>query len=239
MGRLCESGILKDFLDENCEEQNYSICKYKDELPKTALEFVWNDNSPYKKDTLYLFEADKEYASIVKKIYTSPKYWFRLFVVEGFNQTWKQCYTMRIGHGLWQHKEDGGFYRHFERVFPEETDNYKKSKQFKNKLNFDFINLQNKLTLITSLFVIIITLVIFKLPKTYYQLTFFTIIGYIINAGISANLANVSYRLGGRAAWLIVFIALIYICGIVTNLFTINPFFTKFTRKNLSPHKQK
>ncbi|NCD00292.1 MAG: hypothetical protein EOL95_11415 [Bacteroidia bacterium] len=216
MGRLCESGILKDYLDENCEELNYPICKYKDNLPNTALEFVWTSKSPYMKDTLSFPEADKQYEPIVKDIVTTPKYWYRLFIKEGISQTVEQCYTMTIGHGLWKHKEGGSFYRLFEKVYPNETEKYVNSKQYKNELRFELINRINKIMLILSLALIIISFVVSRPPLNSILLTVVILGGYVLNAAISSNLANVSYRLGGRAAWLIIFLAGIMIAGVAT-----------------------
>jgi len=216
MGRLCESGILKDYLDANCDEKDIPICKYKEKLPNTALEFMWSSKSPYHKDKLKMFEADEQYKPIVMDIISSPEYWWRLFIVEGTTQTWKQLYTMHIGHGLNSKGEKTYFYKFFKSAYPGEFEKYIESKQYKNELEFKWLNTLNVVLLIVSLFVILVILTLFKTGNSIRFLSIIILSGYVLNAAISSNLANVSYRLGGRAAWLIIFLAGIMIAGVAT-----------------------
>lgn len=71
MARFNEWGILKQYLDENCESKNYKICPYKDNIP---IFFIWNFNeSPLYKTGGW--EANKEeYNNIIWDIATTPKY---------------------------------------------------------------------------------------------------------------------------------------------------------------------
>ena len=47
MGRLVENGILEKFLEKNCGNNEYKLCAYKDQLPNSAISFLWDfNNSP-------------------------------------------------------------------------------------------------------------------------------------------------------------------------------------------------
>ena len=41
-GRMLQDGIVKRFLDEHCPDVPLKLCPYRNRLPKTADEFLWN-----------------------------------------------------------------------------------------------------------------------------------------------------------------------------------------------------
>ena len=41
-GRMLQDGIVKRFLDEHCPDARLKLCPYRNQLPKTADEFLWN-----------------------------------------------------------------------------------------------------------------------------------------------------------------------------------------------------
>lgn len=43
-GRMLEDGIVKRYLDDNCARVTLKLCPHRDELPKTADEFLWSDS---------------------------------------------------------------------------------------------------------------------------------------------------------------------------------------------------
>lgn len=46
-GRLVQDGIVGRFLDIHCPATDYRFCAYKDDLPKSADDFVWGSGSPF------------------------------------------------------------------------------------------------------------------------------------------------------------------------------------------------
>ncbi len=81
MGRLIESGIVKEYLDENCENNTYELCKYKDNLPQYGWQFCWDAGSPLYAGGCYetgwgncWIEKNAEYKKIIIDILTTPKY---------------------------------------------------------------------------------------------------------------------------------------------------------------------
>ncbi|MFI4987740.1 MAG: hypothetical protein ACHQF3_09875, partial [Alphaproteobacteria bacterium] len=46
-GRLVESGIVARFLDERCPAPEYRLCALRASLPKTAVEWIWDDDGPF------------------------------------------------------------------------------------------------------------------------------------------------------------------------------------------------
>ena len=41
-GRMLQDGIVKRFLDEHCPDARLKLCPYRNQLPNTADEFLWN-----------------------------------------------------------------------------------------------------------------------------------------------------------------------------------------------------
>jgi len=74
IGRIADTGVLEEYLKENCDRLPYEICQYKDEL---RLDFLWNDKSPLYKMGGWQQPRD-EYEAIVFDIITTPKYFARL-----------------------------------------------------------------------------------------------------------------------------------------------------------------
>lgn len=217
MGRICESGILEKYLNENCQYYDFSICEYKDQLPDLALEFVWGSKSPFRMAGIGFLEADREYKLIFKDIVTTPKYLFELVFVDGFRQTITQMYTMKIGFGLYSHSKEQGFFKALVRTFPSEEDNYLASREYTKRLNFGYWNTVNPIILILSLIIIVWILSIYKVDYLVRVLSAISFSGYVLNAAIVSNMANVSWRLGGRAAYVFVFLAVILLTSLLTN----------------------
>src|SRR5919197_611276 len=41
-GRMLQDGIVKHYLDDHCAAAKYKLCPYRDQLPATADDFLWN-----------------------------------------------------------------------------------------------------------------------------------------------------------------------------------------------------
>lgn len=70
MNRISQMGLLKPFLDMQCERSDYPICTYKDAIPK---DFLWGGKNPLYKDKGW--EANNElYQQVVADFFSYPKY---------------------------------------------------------------------------------------------------------------------------------------------------------------------
>jgi hypothetical protein len=45
--RLLQDGIVMRLLDDTCPQSHYQLCAYKDALPRTADQWLWNTSSPF------------------------------------------------------------------------------------------------------------------------------------------------------------------------------------------------
>lgn len=69
MGKMVESGILKQYLDEHCTTEKYALCAYKDSLPPYAADFIWQEGKAFHK-TGGWHASKPEYEKIIKGTFT-------------------------------------------------------------------------------------------------------------------------------------------------------------------------
>jgi len=81
LGRLIEMGIVKEYLDEQCQKQNFELCQFKDKLPEHGWQFCWEPTSPLYAGGCYetgwgncWLNKNDEYRKIIMDILTTPKY---------------------------------------------------------------------------------------------------------------------------------------------------------------------
>ena len=94
VAKFFEEGILKEYLDNECEKRPSIFCEEKDKLPNNTSGFLLEPNSPINKNNLGWIKADKECAHIVKEIFTTPKY--LLMFCTRFAKSTLNSYSMLI-----------------------------------------------------------------------------------------------------------------------------------------------
>lgn len=209
MGKLCENGVLKTYLNDACAEKNYQLCEYKNNLPNVAWAFVWDENSPL--NQMGGWEATKkEYKSILKDIASSPKYYpFLLF--KSIEHTLRQLTQVYVGDGLQSFWENTNPFWKIEQYYAHELPEYMNSKQ--NTYTFDTkpFNIAYSLFLtITSIWILFLW---GKFPQQYLikWIYILVIVFLVCNSFVTANFANVLTRMNSRIIWLIPFLNMILI----------------------------
>lgn len=209
MGAMAEHGILQEFLNDNCESNAFEICKYRDEIPKRAFQFVWDENSPVYKMGSWQGVED-EFNEIIFETLTTPKYIF-LHIKASILATADQLVTFKINDSNGVFLEGTLPYDRMVRYIPGDLEMYRASKQMRNELGFT-----NGLNVIFSIIVVLSLIVIlFFLIKggvftgKFASVLFIFSLGIILNAWISGTFANAINRLGCKMVWLIPFLALI------------------------------
>lgn len=215
MGKMLDSGVLKSFLDDRCSSGEYMLCQYKDQLPLNSRSLLWDPESP-----LYSMggwqESQTEFNKTLFGIFTSPKH----MALYGYNvvlSSITQLFQNDIGSGIdseWYRSESSPPYQQVNKYFPQEFNMYIQSRQngnlWKQGLSMDFFRLISNLLLFIS---ILILLAWFsnnkwnKLESKVKQITIYFLISIVINAVITAGLANVYDRLQARISWTIIFMA--------------------------------
>ncbi|MEL6672555.1 MAG: hypothetical protein AAFR61_10200 [Bacteroidota bacterium] len=211
MGRMLDSGILDRYLDEYCEEKQWELCQYKDQLPEGCMDFIWNQE----KSPVYQmggWEAtEQEFSQIINHTLRHPKY-LGLHFWEGGVATFRQLLQNPVGEGLisdWYASETCPVYLHMQKFFPYEFSAYLNSRQcvgiFKEKLDFTWLNILSNLVLSVGLLITLgfIGWKKFRLLSPSLQFAWLVLpLGILINAAVTGALANVYGRLESRVIWL-------------------------------------
>ncbi len=99
-GRLVQDGIAKRLLDDTCPQSGYALCPYKDQLPKSADDWLWKWETPFWK--LGGFEGMA--AESTRMIVDSIKRYPGLHLETALRSTAEQFATFRTGDGLHYHE---------------------------------------------------------------------------------------------------------------------------------------
>ncbi|MEO8762284.1 MAG: hypothetical protein ABI448_15420 [Bacteroidia bacterium] len=222
MGRLIDSGVLKTFLQDKCPTQDYELCACKDSLPRNSREFLWYDSSPLQKMGGW-DNPSGEFSEIIFDVFKSPKHGM-IFIGNSLSSSFSQLFQNEIGSGLiseWYEQKGSPPYDAIATYFPNQLNSYLISRQNKNiwrqGLNFDLINTINYLLLIGSmLFVILIfhqKTIWNNISQATKYLLIICVLGIIINAIVTATLANIYDRLQARVSWMLILSVLLVIVG--------------------------
>jgi hypothetical protein len=212
-GKLCENGILKKYLDENCGTTDYKLCAFKDELTYPATEFVWDPEGATTK--LGGWKATREeYGKIDKAIIKNPKY-LKMLVVESVKASADQFLLNNIGDGNTGLLNEDNNTSTINRFFPGEFNLYVSSKENKVKgIDFSFFNRIYNVCYILFAFsfvVLFLRKTIRRQFDTVYLLASMVIIGITVNNIVSASLANQINRFGLRVIWLLAFMTVLMV----------------------------
>ncbi len=216
MARLMETGILDDFLDENCQEGRYTLCYYRDQFPTRVSRFVWNKESPFFKTGGWK-KSEEEYKEILHEVFTDPSY-LAMFGYKGLISTFIQLVTFKVdiihlkpgvGPDYWIHRE----FKHEEKA-------YKTGRQAYSSPTLTTINMFYYVLCGISLMLIIIYFL--KTNKAsdidLYLLITIVLLGVFFNAAVNGTFSNVVVRYQARINWLLVFAGLILVIKYISKI---------------------
>lgn len=211
MGHLVDTGILSEFLKDNCSKPEYldcSLCKYQDSLPDDAASFIWSGEIL---DKTGGWENSKdEYDKIITATLKQPKYIFSN-VYKSFTYGMIQLTDNKIGHGLSSYNKGSAPYGQIHWRFPNELNNYLNSRQNKwngANLNLEALNTYHSIFLILSIFIVLLIFTSSKyliMDSSTTIFLIFVLIAIISNSFITAGLNSPYGRLQTRVIWLLPF----------------------------------
>ncbi len=212
IAKLSENGILKKYLIEHCDQENFKLCSYKNNLPEHAWDFIWNDNGAFAHSG-YWDSSSTEYSKIIKGTITEPKFlWMN--IKEGVKATVLQFFKTDIGDGLTPQVEESNPYWKVQEHYSHELKPYLNSKQNQGILSFKIFNQIYFYVFIGSMIVFISLLILRKIKSDFIFLFGLAILFCLLNAFTTGCLANILPRLNSRSIWLIPFIVMLTLLNI-------------------------
>ncbi|MBN2681882.1 MAG: hypothetical protein JXR58_05205 [Bacteroidales bacterium] len=221
MAKLVENGVAKEFLDNNCHENRYCLCDYKDNLPTNPPAFVWRAESPFFK-TGGWSNSKLEYEEIISIVFSDPGY-LSMFIYKGFISTIKLLTINELGSSFSEYRENSTIYNVIQKEMPHELNEFKNARQYNKKLSFTFINLFLNLFLVLSVIIIYFSFRkgFFKGNLELQSLIIVVISAVIFNAAISGSFSAIAPRYQSRISWLVILVALIILINYFSKFKTI------------------
>lgn len=203
-GKIEESGLLKEVLDNNCKTHNFKLCLYKDSMPGNTNDFIWKENSPLQKAGGYS-GAKEELKEIKSIVLSTPKY-LQKFLVLIITDSWKQLYTFRTGDGNGIFMNGTKLYERIKLFAPHDIKMYEASRQQQGLL----INGESIYSYFVTIIIICCLILLYFFSRNYIRHYSFLILaivsGIILNAIVCGSLTAVADRFQCRVIWLLVFL---------------------------------
>jgi hypothetical protein len=199
LARLIEFGVVHDYLAENCANDKYKLCPYRDSIP---WDFIWD----YKKSPLYKtggWEAnEKEYKEIIWGVLTTPKY-LKKVIIKSIGSGIRQFFTFNVGSTI-RYDENSSPFINITSHMKYQAREIFACKQNNLLLNHDFVNRSQIILFLFSFSFCIIAL--FLTSVSYEKKIFIALLllFLLVNALVCATFSGVDDRYQCRVAWLIV-----------------------------------
>lgn len=216
MGKLCENGILKTYLDDECATHPNPFCAYKDSLPEHTWDFVWNSHGILEK-TGGWHHSKELYNQIIWGTLSKPKY-IAQHIQAAISATAQQVILTHGGDGLTPLDTTATLAQELKLHYPDEYQGFiNESKQQKSQIDFTFYNRIYDWSAIVLILGAVICL--YRRPNPLLA-TFFGITALFIlcNAFSTACFANVLARLNARDFWILPMLSM----GIIVQYFYSN-----------------
>lgn len=224
MAHFIESGIVKEFLIENCNQPEFKNCKtclFKDSLENEIDYFLWDYNSSFYKVGGWEHSTN-EYNFIISKMLSSPYYLYKN-IIYSFKCGLKQLMRNDIGEGLFACGEFTAAGIEIKKHFRGELSTYLKSKQNTEEIfaTFKLISLFQYILLCFSTFYLIYCFfdrLEKNKPLKYISLAIAIMI--IINSFVTAGLSTVHDRFQARVSWLLIILPIVFIINNKQTIFS-------------------
>jgi hypothetical protein len=210
LARLIDTGVIEEYLEDNCGNYNFTLCQYKNEIPRSSQLFIWGQDGPYYKTGSWS-TPHEDYNIMIRDILTTPKY-LKVVLFDFAVSPFKQLINFRIGEGIdCAFDENSAPIQYVLSKFPrsEIKRDLLLSEQNTGKMDFREINILHYLIILASLLTIIYVLFKKKLSDNIFMLTWVILSGLFYNAAICADLSNVLNRYQSRVIWLLPLLAII------------------------------
>jgi hypothetical protein len=196
--RLVQDGIVMRLLEDTCPQSGYRLCAYKDEMPRTADQWLWDSDTPFKKLKGFTGTTAESERIIFDSLRRYPLMHLRTALAD----TARQFSLFRTGDQL--EPQEWVLYPTFERFVPGQARAYMSARQQKGEFDFTVWN-EIHLTAGWIAIVVLTLLVAYFLGAGRYRQTVF--LGFVLialwgNAAVCGALSNPHDRYQSRIVWL-------------------------------------
>lgn len=202
-GRLVQDGVAKRWLLEHCPVPGVRLCAWKEQLPQTADDFLWGEESPFKKIGDWQdVEVQREMARLVREM---ARAYPGMLVSTAMGSTAQQLVSVATGDALdADHWDSRGIISTF---LPRISPAFNRARQQRARLTPALLARWNRLHVPVAL-----TSMALLLPIAWWGLrsgrrplaglALFVLVALLGNAFICGALSNPHHRYQSRLIWL-------------------------------------
>lgn len=198
--KFVETGVMKQYLTDNCGNKQLKLCAYKDELPSTLSEYMWEDYSPFYKAGGWE-DSREENTEIINDVLRTPKY-LKIYFNESMKGAGKQLRLVGVEKVEPLH-EPSSPAKYVDIHLNKEIEQYKSSRQHSGELYYKVFNNINILFLVIS--TICVMLIFKKLHNKKKLLTIYGVIliFILVNSITASFFSEVTPRFNYRILWVL------------------------------------
>jgi hypothetical protein len=132
--RFLQDGIVMRLLDDTCPQSHYRLCAYKDDLPRTADQWLWGEDSPFQK--LGRFKGTTAEAQRI--LWNSLKDYPLMNIAAAANDSARQFAMFRTGDQI--EPQQWILYSALDRLIPNQMRAYLTARQQRTGIDFAPVN---------------------------------------------------------------------------------------------------
>ncbi|HEY1632245.1 MAG TPA: hypothetical protein VGF56_13090 [Rhizomicrobium sp.] len=196
--RLVQDGIVMRTLEDTCPQSGYRLCAYVNEMPRTADQWMWDKDTPFKK----LKGIEGTNAESERIILDSLRRYPLMHVRTAASDTARQFSQFKTGDQL--EPQEWVLYPIFKRLVPRQLDAYMHARQQKGEFDFRRWNAIHVTVGWISIIVLAAMLFFFLGARRHRQAVFlgFIFLGLWGNAAVCGALSNPHDRYQSRIVWI-------------------------------------
>ena len=216
---MIEMGVVKEYLKENCNDNDYILCESIDRIPDLSHEFIWNVNSPLYDEKCREVswancweEKNDDFGKLIRDIIITSKYRTQILITYS-KDFLRQCIDFNIGI-LTPQRDGSSANEWIDFKFDNELIAYKNAKQYESVLKFRTMSTIQTFMIILSLVIITLLLIVYKITKQSKErfLIFMILIAGVLGNALTVVLfSTVLDRYQSRVIWIIPLAAILLI----------------------------
>lgn len=197
--KLAETGILSQYLAENCERKQLRICQYQNDIPDYSWDFMWSEQSALYKSGGW-DSTRHDFDIIIHDVFTTPRY-LGMYARKCVTGTLRQLTQIQPPERTSYQGEWSSPWQRVRTFYEDEFGEYRLSAQYNGGMSGTAASYFYTIYLLLStLLVILLRRQLHPLTTTIYILL---ALFFITNAFVTSMGSTVIYRFQYRIVWLL------------------------------------
>lgn len=219
VAKCLESPLLKTYMRENKDRMDIPFEDKIDSIPDSPMGFLWDATSPLNQLGVNQIAINQQYDAVIRDMMTTSRY-FKMFIVQCYDGTVQQIQFHKVGSGLVVYDENSSPGMYIHKYYESEYPQFRHAVQFRKGLEDNYHQFISQWVFYASIFVIFAGLCWRSLRKKWGIYILMTVGCVLINAFVTASLANVYDRLQVRVVWLLTLAAILLLLHLWKRIFT-------------------